>query len=69
VYRGLTMPSEPDQIWVITPDGQWAYAMDATSLKEAEKFPDTIKASTTSSEESSGLSSANESTTPSSNGE
>ncbi len=53
VYRGLTLPSEPDQIWVITPDGQWAYTMDATSLTEAEKFPDTIKASTTSSEESS----------------
>lgn len=53
VYRGLTLPSEPDQIWVITPDGQWAYNMDATSLTEAEKFPDTIKASTTSSEESS----------------
>ncbi|WP_180361796.1 MULTISPECIES: DUF4340 domain-containing protein [unclassified Paenibacillus] len=53
VYRGLTVPSEPDQIWVITPDGQWAYGMDATSLTEAEKFPDTIKASTTSSEESS----------------
>lgn len=69
VYRGITIPSEPDQIWVITPDGQWAYAMDATSLKEAEKFPDTIKASTTSSEESSSSSSANESTTSSSNGE
>jgi hypothetical protein len=49
VYRGLTVPSEPDQIWVITPDGQWAYAMDGTSLTEAEKFPATIKASTTSS--------------------
>ncbi|GAS85525.1 DUF4340 domain-containing protein [Paenibacillus amylolyticus] len=66
VYRGLTVPSEPDQIWVITPDGQWAYAMDATSLTEAEKFPDTIKVSTTSSEESS--SSANKSTTSSSDG-
>ncbi|WP_433746652.1 DUF4340 domain-containing protein [Paenibacillus amylolyticus] len=51
VYRGLTLPSEPDQIWVVTPDGQWAYAMDATSLTEAEKFPDTIKASTTSAED------------------
>ncbi|MCW3794949.1 DUF4340 domain-containing protein [Paenibacillus sp. LS1] len=64
VYRGLTVPSKPDQIWVITPDGQWAYAMDATSLTEAEKFPDTIKASTASSEESS--SSANDETTSSS---
>ncbi|WFA85245.1 DUF4340 domain-containing protein [Paenibacillus amylolyticus] len=53
VYRGITVPSESDQIWVITPDGQWAYGMDATSLTEAEKFPDTIKASITSSEESS----------------
>lgn len=60
VYRGLTVPSEPNQIWVITPDGQWAYGMDTTSLTEAEKFPDTIKASTTSSEESS--SSANDET-------
>lgn len=43
VYRGLTIPSEPDQIWVITPDGQWAYPMDAASLKEAEQFPNSIK--------------------------
>lgn len=64
VYRGLTVPSEPDQIWIITPDGQWAYAMDATSLMEAEKFPDTIHSSSTSSEGAS--SSANESTTSSS---
>lgn len=63
VYRGLTVPSKPE-IWVITPDGQWAYGMDATSLTEAEKFPDTIKASTTSSEESS--SSAHDATTSSS---
>ncbi|WP_458123888.1 DUF4340 domain-containing protein [Paenibacillus sp. Z3-2] len=67
VYRGLTLPSEPDQIWVITPDGQWAYVMDATSLSEAEKFPDTIKASTTSSEESSNA--ADESTNSSSDEE
>lgn len=46
VYRGLTLPSEPDQIWVVTPDGQWAYALETTSLTEAEKFPDTIKTST-----------------------
>ncbi|WP_458461573.1 DUF4340 domain-containing protein [Paenibacillus sp.] len=65
VYRGLTVPSEPDQIWVITPDGQWAYAMDGTSLTEAEKFPDTIKASTSSGESSS---SENESTTSPSDG-
>ncbi|WP_181151159.1 DUF4340 domain-containing protein [Paenibacillus sp. PCH8] len=53
VYRGLTLPSDPNQIWVITPDGVWAYAMDVNSLTEAEKFPDTIKASPTSSNESS----------------
>ncbi|WP_440112231.1 DUF4340 domain-containing protein [Paenibacillus sp. QZ-Y1] len=45
VYRGLIVPSEPDRIWVITPDGQWAYAMDANALTEAQKFPDTIKES------------------------
>ncbi|MCZ1264372.1 DUF4340 domain-containing protein [Paenibacillus tundrae] len=45
VYRGLTIPSEPDQIWVVTPDGQWAYLMDAASLKEAEQFPNSIKKS------------------------
>ncbi|UPK42955.1 DUF4340 domain-containing protein [Paenibacillus pabuli] len=45
VYRGLTIPSEPDQIWVITPDGQWAYPMDAAGLKEAEQFPNSIQKS------------------------
>ncbi|MFC9711791.1 DUF4340 domain-containing protein [Paenibacillus sp. NPDC056933] len=49
VYRGLTVASEPDQIWVITPDGQWAYSMDITSLKEAEHFPNSIKNSDTAS--------------------
>ncbi|MEC0126199.1 DUF4340 domain-containing protein [Paenibacillus pabuli] len=49
VYRGLTVPSEPDQIWVITPDGQWAYSMDTASLKEAEQFPNSIKNSDTAS--------------------
>lgn len=49
VYRGLTIPSEPDQIWVVTPDGQWAYPMDAASLKEAEQFPTSIQKSDASS--------------------
>ncbi|MDN4604512.1 DUF4340 domain-containing protein [Paenibacillus sp. F6_3S_P_1C] len=49
VYRGLTIPSEPDQIWVVTPDGQWAYPMDAASLKEAEQFPTSIHKSDVSS--------------------
>ncbi|MBB6020699.1 hypothetical protein HNR77_001761 [Paenibacillus sp. JGP012] len=43
VYRLLTTSSDPDQIWVITPDGEWAYTMDAAALKEAEKFPASIK--------------------------
>ncbi|MDM5275930.1 DUF4340 domain-containing protein [Paenibacillus silvae] len=43
VYRLLTTTSETDQIWVITPDGEWAYTMDAAALKEAEKFPESIK--------------------------
>jgi len=45
VYRALTIPSEQDQIWVVTPDGQWAYLMDSAGLKEAEQFPDSIKKS------------------------
>lgn len=49
VYRGLTIPSEPDQIWVVTPDGQWAYPMDAASLREAEQFPTSIQKSDVSS--------------------
>jgi hypothetical protein len=48
VYRLLIIPSEPDTIWVITPDGGWAYAMDAASLKETEKFAETLKTSTAS---------------------
>ncbi|WP_342552587.1 DUF4340 domain-containing protein [Paenibacillus sp. FSL R7-0652] len=48
VYRLLIIPSEPDTIWVITPDGGWAYAMDAASLKETEKFAETLKTSTVS---------------------
>lgn len=52
VYRLLTLSSEPDQIWVITPDGEWAYAMDAAALKEAEEFPASIKnASSASSDQ------------------
>ncbi|GGH61537.1 hypothetical protein GCM10008014_37100 [Paenibacillus silvae] len=43
VYRLLTTSSDPDQIWVITADGEWAYTMDAAALKEAEKFPESIK--------------------------
>lgn len=50
VYRGLTLPSEPDLIYVITPDGQWAYALQADTLQDAESFPDTLKASDTSTE-------------------
>ncbi|HBU85983.1 MAG TPA: DUF4340 domain-containing protein [Paenibacillus sp.] len=49
VYRGLIIPSEPDQIWVVTPDGQWAYPMDTVSLKEAEQFPTSIQKSDASS--------------------
>ncbi|WP_433921851.1 DUF4340 domain-containing protein [Paenibacillus taichungensis] len=67
VYRGLTIPSEPDQIWVVTPDGQWAYPMDAASLKEAEQFPNSIKKSesdvTSSSSEDNADADANSSST------
>ncbi|WP_434749642.1 DUF4340 domain-containing protein [Paenibacillus amylolyticus] len=45
VYRLLTSSSEPNTIWVITPDGQWAYAMDAAGLKETEKFAEKLKTS------------------------
>lgn len=50
VYRGLTLASEPDIIYVITPDGQWAYSLQADALQDAENFPDTLKASDTSTE-------------------
>ncbi|WP_308723101.1 DUF4340 domain-containing protein [Paenibacillus polysaccharolyticus] len=50
VYRLLTTSSEPDTIWVITPDEKWAYAMDAAGLKEVEKDADKLKTSTVSSE-------------------
>lgn len=50
VYRGLTVASEPDIIYVITPDGQWAYSLHADALQDAEKFPDTVKAADASSD-------------------
>lgn len=50
VYRLLTVPSEPDTIWLITPDEGWAYAMDAAGLKEVEKVAEKLKTSTASSE-------------------
>ncbi|KAA8784792.1 DUF4340 domain-containing protein [Paenibacillus amylolyticus] len=50
VYRLLTTSSEPDTIWVITPDGEWAYGLDAASLKEVEKYAEKLKTSTASSE-------------------
>ncbi|MDP9701236.1 MULTISPECIES: DUF4340 domain-containing protein [Paenibacillus] len=50
VYRLLTTSSEPDTIWVITPDEGWAYTMDAASLKEMEKVAEKLKTSTVSSE-------------------
>lgn len=50
VYRLLTTSSEPDTIWVITPDEGWAYTMDAASLKEVEKDAEKLKTSTVSSE-------------------
>ncbi|WP_186375581.1 DUF4340 domain-containing protein [Paenibacillus xylanexedens] len=50
VYRLLTVPSEPDTIWLITPDEGWAYAMDAAGLKEVEKVAEKLKTSTVSSE-------------------
>ncbi|MGF9699884.1 DUF4340 domain-containing protein [Paenibacillus sp. MABNR03] len=50
VYRGLTLPAEPNLIYVITPDGQWAYTLQADTLQDAENFPDTLKASDTSPE-------------------
>lgn len=50
VYRLLTIPSEPDIIWVITPDGEWAYGLDAAGLKEVEKYSEKLKTSTVSSE-------------------
>ncbi|MCM3134610.1 DUF4340 domain-containing protein [Paenibacillus polysaccharolyticus] len=50
VYRLLTTSSEPDTIWVITPDEGWAYTMDAASLKEVEKVAEKLKTSAASSE-------------------
>lgn len=50
VYRGLTVASEPDIIYVITPDGQWAYSHQADALQDAEKFPDTVKAADASTD-------------------
>lgn len=50
VYRLLTTSSDPDTIWVITPDEGWAYAMDAAGLKEVEKVAEKLKTSTASSE-------------------
>nr|WP_186809758.1 DUF4340 domain-containing protein [Paenibacillus xylanexedens] len=50
VYRLLTTSSEPDTIWVVTPDEGWAYTMDAASLKEVEKDAEKLKTSAASSE-------------------
>ncbi|CAI6083013.1 hypothetical protein PAECIP112173_03760 [Paenibacillus sp. JJ-100] len=50
VYRMMTTSAEPNLIWVVTPDGQWAYGLDAANVEEVEKFSDTIKSSNTSSE-------------------
>ncbi|MCG7380504.1 DUF4340 domain-containing protein [Paenibacillus sp. ACRSA] len=43
VYRGLTVASDPDQIWVITPDGEWAYALQADALKDVEDSAEALK--------------------------
>ncbi|MGQ8874891.1 DUF4340 domain-containing protein [Paenibacillus sp. TSA_86.1] len=45
VYRLLTTSSDPDTIWVITPDEGWAYPMNAAGLKEVEKFAEKLKTS------------------------
>lgn len=50
VYRLLATSSDPDTIWVITPDGEWAYGLDAAGLKEVEKVAEKLKTSTASSE-------------------
>ncbi|MBR2565503.1 MAG: DUF4340 domain-containing protein [Paenibacillus sp.] len=50
VYRMMTTSAEPNLIWVVTPDGQWAYRLDAANVEEAEKFSDTIKSSNRPSE-------------------
>ncbi|WP_145409271.1 DUF4340 domain-containing protein [Paenibacillus xylanexedens] len=43
VYRGLMVASDPDQIWVITPDGEWAYALQADALQDVENSAEALK--------------------------
>ncbi|WP_128103350.1 DUF4340 domain-containing protein [Paenibacillus sp. DCT19] len=43
VYRGLMVASDPDQIWVITPDGEWAYGLQTDVLQDVENSAEALK--------------------------